>query len=314
MTKRITTKQLSSLSVNAKCADCIHLCGVAHLALKKPCKDLGVKEYSRACEYYNPNVLRMSRSLGAMEAVLEIVTKMSESDIRILTLAAMAAPTIAKNTNFSFGETVYFNLSAPYADYIDSYYSGVVVGYASRTSDDPLSHGGYVVLAATLNSTTGTSLTLPVDMVMSKKKWHRVYRTLLSQGKFYTPDSKRLRSECSPPKVATDYNVPNIDTSYEDLARMQKLKEKGSSKIKISKAINTLRTEDMDDDLDKVGIKSNPIATKETRTKPGISVLSFGSGGSTGFDDPEAVDEDDYEEELDDDEGLYTEDDESYAD
>jgi hypothetical protein len=303
-TKRITTKQLSGLSINAKCADCLHLSGVAHIDLKKPCKDLGVKEYSKACEHYNPNVLRMSRSLGAMESVLDIITNMSESDIRILTLAAMAAPSIAKHSPFKFGEKVFFNLSAPFADFIDSYYSGVVVGYAQRTSDDPRDHKGYVVLAGSLSSNSGTSLTLPVDMVLSEKHWAKVYRTLLSHGRFYTPDSKRVRFECSPPKQSIDYDVPTIDSGVDHLESLANNQKRGRGNKKVSPHIQTLRTEDYDDDLDEMETKSNPIALKQTKTKAGISVLTFGSTGSTGFDDPEDEDED-----LDDEDGLTESDD-----
>lgn len=301
-TKRITTKSLSGLSINAKCADCIHLSGVAHQGLKKPCKDLGVKEYSKACEYYNPNVLRMSRSLGAMESVLDIITNMSESDIRILALAAMAAPSIAKHSPFKFGEKVFFNLSAPFADFVDSYYSGVVVGYAARTADDPKDHKGYVVLAGCLSSNSGTSLTLPVEMVLSEKRWSKTYRTLVNQGRFYTPDSKRVRFECSPPKQAIDYDVPTIDSGIDQLENMANNQKRGRGNKKSSPHVQSLRTEDYDDDLDDIETKNNPIALKETKTKAGISVLTFGSA-STGFDSVDSdEDEDDLEDDLDEDE------------
>ena len=49
---------------------------------------------------------------------------------------------------FQFPSKVYFNLSAPYAEFIDSYYSGVVIAFIRG---DENSEGGYLQIAGSLS-------------------------------------------------------------------------------------------------------------------------------------------------------------------
>jgi hypothetical protein len=146
----------------------------------------------------------MARSLGALEAVTDLISGMSESDMRLFLYSAMNASKISKNTKFSYGEKVYFNLSAPYVEFIDSYYSGVVVAYIQG---DENSEGGYLQIAGSLSGGAGSSIILPVDSILSQKAWNKLYKRLLNANRFYTPINNRLRIECSDPTTPDDYVV-----------------------------------------------------------------------------------------------------------
>lgn len=277
---KIPVKNTGSLALNLKCSDCIHFDGAAHVEFKKPCRELGIKAYARSCDKMNPNVARMSRSFGAMEAVLDVVSEMDESEIRLFAYAAIKSKDLKKHTKFSFGEKVYFNLSAPTSDYIDSYYSGVVIGYIPS---DQNSEGGYLHIAGSLTSMHGSSITLPITSVLDQKQWDSKYRRLLNMNQFYTPDSKRLRVECSEPtNPDDDYIVPTLDTSVEELKGMVKASKKGRGMQTLNKAaLDTFKPTSYNEDYDDLDDSEDEEMQGDTKAKKkgkgGTAVFSYDS-------------------------------------
>lgn len=274
-TKRIGVKNLTTPTLNLKCADCVHFDIKAHSDIKKLCRDTGIKPYGRACDKMNPNTTRMSRSLGALEAVHDVLGGMSESEIRLFALAAIRAGDIAKNTKFRFGQKVFFNLSAPYTDFIDSYYSGVVVGFipADQNSDK-----GYLHISGSLTDQAGTSIVMPIDSVLDEVKWNRHYLKLLNMNRFYTPDSKRLRVECgkehSPDE---DFIVPTLDMAASELESLSKQHAKGKGP-RLNKAIDTFKSSSYNseyDDLEEDEIEESENKTKQKGKRNRTDVVSF---------------------------------------
>lgn len=272
-TSRISIKNLPELSVAVKCADCLHFDIQAHAEFKKPCKDLGIKAYARGCDKYNPNVARLARSVGAMEAVFDMVGSMTESELRLLVISAYKSSAIEKGTGgkYKFGSKVYFNLSAPYAEYIDSYYSGVVIGFIEGDESSP---NGYLHIGGSLSDSAGTSITLPIDIVLNQSKWNITFRKLANANKFQTPSSKRLRFECSEETSPEEYEVPTLDTSVEAISKLNSGKKRGTTKAE------TFR-ETAYDDEDESELQEDEAevkVTKPKRTKKGggeTQVITF---------------------------------------
>lgn len=274
----------TSLSLNLKCSDCIHFDGVAHAELKKPCKELGIKPYSRSCEKMNPNVARMSRSLGAMETLADVLDGMDESEIRLFAYAALKSKDLKKYTKFKYGEKVYFNLSAPFSDCIDSYFSGVVIGYIAG---DQNSENGYLHIAGSLTSEQGSSITLPISSVLNERQWNMKYIKLLNMNQFYTPDSKRLRVECSEPtNPDEDYAVPTLDSSVSEVADMVKASKKGRGSQRYNKsALDTFKASSYNEEYDgaddeaieEAASEGERKGVKRKKGKSGTTVFSYES-------------------------------------
>lgn len=267
---RIQAKNLNPLELKSKCAECVHFDIKAHSDFKRPCKDLGIKTYARVCDKYNPNVARMARSVGALEAVMDVVSTMSESDMRLFLYSAMNASKISKNTSFSYGDKVYFNLSAPYAEFIDSYYSGVVIAFIRG---DENSEGGYLQIAGSLSGGAGSSIILPVDSILSQKAWNKLYKRLLNANRFYTPKTSRLRVACSDPTTPDDYVVPTLDDKDTDLEQRATKQKNGKAKVN-NPALDTYQNTEYnsEDDQDE-GDDQGSTKRKRKTTK--------GSKGST---------------------------------
>lgn len=275
MTKRINVKNVTTPTVNLKCADCIHFDVKAHPDIKKLCRDTGIKHYGRACDKMNPNTTRMARSLGALEAVQDVINGMTESEIRLFALSAIRAGEIAKHTKFHYGQKVYFNLSAPYTDFIDSYYAGVVVAFIGA---DQNSDKGYVQIAGSLTNSAGSSITMPIDSVMDEARWNKHYLKLLNMNKFYTPESNRLRVECGKEQNPDeDYVVPTVDMAADQLESLAKQRAKGKAP-KVNKAIDTFKASSYNseyDDLDEEELEETGTTTKQKGRKSRTDVVSF---------------------------------------
>lgn len=268
---RIHAKNLNPLELKSKCAECVHFDIKAHADFKRPCKELGVKTYAKVCDKYNPNVARMARNLGALEAVSDLISGMSESDMRLFLYSAMNASKISKNTKFSYGEKVYFNLSAPYVEFIDSYYSGVVVAYIQG---DENSEGGYLQIAGSLSGGAGSSIILPVDSILSQKAWNKLYKRLLNANRFYTPINNRLRIECSDPTTPDDYVVPTLDDKDTDLESRASKQQKGKSKVN-NPALDTYRNSEYNDDDLEEGEDSSSTRKGKKGSKGSTTIFSY---------------------------------------
>jgi hypothetical protein len=263
---RIHAKNLSPLELKSKCAECVHFDNKAHADFKRPCKELGIKAYAKVCDKYNPNVARMARTLGALEAVTDLIAGMDESDMRLFLYSAMNASKISKNTKFSYGEKVYFNLSAPYVEFIDSYYSGVVIAFIQG---DENSEDGYLQIAGSLTGGTGSSIILPVSSLLTEKAWVKLYKKLLAENRFFTPTSNRLRVNCSEPTNPDDYIVPTLDDKDTDLEQRATKQQRGKAKAN-HPALDTYRSgDDFDDETN-----GNGDEPKQRKSKNG-------SGNST---------------------------------
>lgn len=268
---RIHAKNLNPLELKSKCAECIHFDIKAHAEFKRPCKDLGVKTYAKVCDKYNPNVARMARSLGSLEAVMDVISGMSESDMRLFLYSAMNASKISKNTKFSYGDKVYFNLSAPYVEFIDSYYSGVIVAYING---DENSESGYLQIAGSLSGGAGSSIVLPVDSVLSEKAWNKLYKRLLNANRFHTPTNNRLRVECSDPTTNEDYVVPTLDDKDTDLEQRANKQQKGKSKAN-NPALDTYRNSEYNDDELDEGDDQGSVRKGKKGSKGSTTIFSY---------------------------------------
>lgn len=277
MTKqRISVKNLPEMAIAVKCVDCIHFDIQALPEYKKPCKDVGVKAYNRGCDKHNPNAARLARSLGALEAVMDAVSGMDESELRLFVMAAYKGAAIEKGTNkkFKFGTKVYFNLSAPVAEYIDSYYSGVVIGYLNGDETSP---DGYLHIAASLSNTAGTSITLPISSVLTQSKWNVTFRKLLAANRFQTPSSKRLRFECGKETSPDDYEVPTLDMSIDEVNKLNAAPNKKGKKSSLETLRETAFDNEEDSDIEEsMEFESKPKSSiRKLKGKAGTTVISY---------------------------------------
>lgn len=267
--ERIAIEDLNPLSVTLRCADCLHFKGSKAEGFKKPCSEMGIKAYGKACTKMNPLVTRMAQSLGAMEGIMDLIEGMDDSQLRLFLFSAMKAKRIENNAHyttskgrtrsFKYGQCVYLNLSAPRVEYIDSYYKAVVIGYAPG---DEGSSKGYLILAAHLSDVSGISVKVPITEVLNQKMFDIRFGKLAEKGQVATPDLNALRRKGykEADRDLENYVVPTIDSVLNDQDKPAK------SKKKIRKDL----------DIDYGSTPTNSKSSGSTRKKGGVFTYDRG--------------------------------------
>jgi hypothetical protein len=206
---------------------------------------------------------------------MDTVNGLGESELRLFVMAAYKGAAIEKGTNkkFKFGTKVYFNLSAPLAEYIDSYYSGVVIGFLNGDENSP---EGYLHIAASLSNTAGTSITLPITSVLTQSKWNVTFRKLLAANKFQTPSSKRLRFECGKETSPDEYEVPTLDMSIDEVNKLNAAPNKKGKKASLETFKETAFDDEDDAEIEtSMEFESKPKTTRKSKTSGKTTVISY---------------------------------------
>lgn len=205
--KRSTEDHAATRSnISLRCGDCLHHKGTPHPAIGEACDKRGVKTYAAApsCYTANVNVFRKvaPETLGQLAT---IISHLSPQQSRILMGLLKSAGSLEKH-GFTFLERVYFALGE---DYLDSYYSGFVLGSG-------LNQGLMVVGSSFLTGVKHPIIAhLDPSSVLSVTAFKKVQKRLINQGRLYVP-RKPHRNDVT----VVNYQPPSIETSREVLEAM----------------------------------------------------------------------------------------------
>lgn len=196
----------SRSNISLRCGDCMHHKGTPHPAIGQRCNDRGVKPYAAAPNCYTANVTVFRKVAPETFGILaSIVSHFSPQQSRILMGLLKSAGSLEKH-GLNFLEKVYFRLGE---DYLDSYYSGYVLGSGLNNS---LMIVGSSFLTAVKHPIIAH---LEATSVMSTSGFAKKKKALLNQGKLYVP-RKPHRNDVT----AAGYVPPTIETSREVLEAM----------------------------------------------------------------------------------------------
>jgi hypothetical protein len=173
-----------------------------------------------------------------------------------MSMALMGITDIRK-AGYEFGQTLWFNLSAPREEYVDCYYRGVIVAVAD----------GNLIIASDLSGDMRVSITLPPSSVLTHSQWEKRLAKLVKANRICMPVQKnghKLRLVAREALVVTvDYEVPTLETAPKELVELA-----GGRKRRPVKKVET-EVEDSDSGIeDDSGIEVDSHSS-------GSMVLSF---------------------------------------
>lgn len=194
------------LAFPMKCSDCVHFSGIKSLSFKDVCSKLGTKSYANACPSFTPDMSRVARiNNSAIAALAKVAASADLSELRLLAASLMAATEIAKH-GFTYGQKVWFNLSNPYADYLECYYHGYIVGCTET----------HMLCASNLETGLHVSLYLPVDSILTYEAFSKKKASLIKRKRLTLPYEKNASRIRTVGVEATqveeeEYEVPSLD-------------------------------------------------------------------------------------------------------
>jgi hypothetical protein len=194
------------LAFPMKCSDCVHFKGIKSPSFKEVCSKLGVKAYANACPSFTPDTVRVANiNNNAIAAIAKVASKADLSQLRLLASTLLNAAEV-KKFGFDFGQKVWFNLSNPYADYLECYFHGYVIGCTDT----------HIHVASNLELGLSVSIYLETSALFDESLWQRKKKALIKRGHLVLPaknNSSRIRFVgVEPTQVEEeDYEVPTLD-------------------------------------------------------------------------------------------------------
>ncbi len=206
----INNKKRPPVALGVRCRSCLFFKSRSHHAYKKPCAELGVKQYSRPCKYYFANPFIFLKN----DPEYKLVKKLLVQYAKLLPdlVGWLNQETATKRTGFSFGQTVYVRMIGD--DYLLNYAEATVIS-ANRE---------YIYIQT--KNFTGTFLHASV---YTEEQWKRKKKNLIKNKKIRDPKEKEYYKVKKLPKPI-DYDVPTIDKFEKTLAKARVNEMKGTSK------------------------------------------------------------------------------------
>jgi hypothetical protein len=201
-----------------KCSDCAFFANGRHPQQGRPCSELGFTTFAKACDLYQPNTIKMLENVDVLQAVSKLTKKMSVGDTRILSWLINNISSLNKR-GYSFGQTMYVNLSSPYIDYVNCWYKANLVNVITVKDSDGVEFE-YLQLVSSIASDYHTLLTFPPSIVLNADDYKK-HKATLEKNKLVTiPCEKegntiefKLNQPLNKPHLLMDIgDVPTIDT------------------------------------------------------------------------------------------------------
>lgn len=185
-------KKRQPVVLGVKCKSCIFYKDRAYQAFKKPCSQLGVKQFSRPCQHFFANPFTFLKDDPEFKLAKKLLIKFGK---QLPSLVGWLNQELAtKKTGFSFGQIVYVKLIGE--DYLLNYAKATVVSANKE----------YVYIQG--NKFRGTYLH---DSVYTEDEWKRKKRTLVKHKRLRDPKHADYYKIKVTPKKAIDYEAPTID-------------------------------------------------------------------------------------------------------
>lgn len=218
-------------NISLRCGDCMHHAGSAHPAIGERCKDRGVKTYAAAPNCYTANISVFRKVAPETFSVLAgVISNFSPQQSRVLMGLLKSAGSLEKH-NLQFLEKVFFRLGD---DYLDSYYSGYVLGSGLEKS--------LMIVGSTLFTHVKQPLTAHLDAssVYTEEAFAKKKKFLIKHGRLYMP-RKPHRNDVT----VVDYTPPSIESSKELLeslaaaGKKRKISNNGVMEVDLTKFRNS---------------------------------------------------------------------------
>jgi len=136
-----------------------------------------------------PDFSKLIDRLDDIYALGEIFRGMDDSQCRILIAALHYSSRLAK-FNLSFGQPVYFNISAPRVDFVNCWYKGYAVSASRKkyTNEYKEKSWEYTIIAlSTLRGKFEVTFHLRPESILTKEEFKKHKKKLIYEGKLRAP-------------------------------------------------------------------------------------------------------------------------------
>lgn len=199
------------LVVNFRAGDCVYY-KTKHPDLGESYQDQGIMPYARAPKTFVPDIQKLANNPDSLFDLAKIIKNYDESQLRILIKVLHDSSKLIPH-GLKFGQPVYFNLSAPLADYVNCWFRCYTVAVGPK-------HEGtqYIYFTGNLEDVHGSLLLVPRDHVMTASSFKKHVAKLESDGKITAPEIRQHKKLIVHDKYEEDIvNFPSIDEVSEQL-------------------------------------------------------------------------------------------------
>lgn len=142
-------------------------------------EELGILPFADAPEPFLPAYEKLCSNINLLE-LAQLIAKFNPSQMRVLVSLLSESQRLA-DFGLKFGQTVYYNPSAPRLDYISNYLKAVPIGVRRQGGVD------YIILATSLDNIHGTAVLVERSTILARSDFKKVFRSLLAEGKIHSP-------------------------------------------------------------------------------------------------------------------------------
>lgn len=130
-------------------------------------------------DHFEPDLRKLTGK--QLDLFSELISSLDSSQTRILAWMLISQDTLSR-FDLKIGQTVYVNLSAPYSEYLDNYFSGVIVKAGPKYEDIQ-----YVYISSSIKKSSQSLLLVPITSVVTEDKFEKVKLKLTRKGKLKNP-------------------------------------------------------------------------------------------------------------------------------
>jgi len=186
-------KKRKQITIGAKCKSCIFYKDRAYQAFKKPCAQLGVKQYSRPCQHFFANPYIFLKDDPEFNLAKKLLIKYEK---QLPTLVAWLNQELStKKTGFTFGQIIYVKMIGE--DYLQNYARATVVS----ANKEVVYVQGDIFRGTFMHAS-----------IFTEDAWVRKKKNLIKHKRIRDPKEAEYYKIKIKPKKAVEYEVPTIDT------------------------------------------------------------------------------------------------------